>query len=88
MANGAATYQEAYAEVVGGVGAKTRDARIGEEASTSILRQTTSQRDAISGVNLDEEAADLIRFQSAYEASARIVQVTSELFDTLIASIG
>ena len=88
MANGSATFQDAYAQVVGGVGTRTRDSLIGEEASESILRQTRSQRDSVAGVSLDEEAADLIRFQNAYEASARIIQVSSELFDTILGVIG
>lgn len=84
MASGTATYQEAYNRIVGGVGTRTRDARIGEEAAETILRQTKAQKESISGVNLDEEAADLIRFQNAYQASARIIQVSSELFDTIL----
>ena len=88
MAGGTATFQEGYNRIVGGVGTRTRDARIGEEASETILRQTKSQLESISGVNLDEEAADLIRFQNAYQASARIIQVSSELFDTILGVIG
>lgn len=84
MGGGRASYQEAYAQLVGEVGTRTRDSRIGEEASDSILQQTTNQRNSITGVNLDEEAADLIRFQNAYQASARIIQVTSELFDVIL----
>ncbi|MCG8673478.1 MAG: flagellar hook-associated protein FlgK [Pseudomonadales bacterium] len=87
MASGTATYQEAYNRIVGGVGTRTRDARIGEEAAETILRQTEAQRESVSGVNLDEEAADLIRFQNAYQASARIIQVSSELFDTILGVI-
>ena len=88
LSGGTATYQDAYNQLVGGVGTRTRDARIGEEASETILRQTKAQRESVSGVNLDEEAADLIRFQNAYQASARVIQISSELFDTIIASLG
>ncbi|OUS29697.1 flagellar hook-associated protein FlgK [Gammaproteobacteria bacterium 45_16_T64] len=88
MAGGTVNYQGAYAQTVGGVGTRTRDSLIGQEASQSVLRQTVAQREAVSGVNLDEEAADLLKFQQAYEASARIIQVSTELFDTLLNSVG
>lgn len=81
---GNASYQEAYGQLVSGVGTRTRDASIGQEASQSIMRQTESQRDSVSGVNLDEEAADLIKFQQSYQATARIIQVSQQLFDAII----
>lgn len=87
IGNGTATYQSSYGQLVSGVGTRTRDAEIGQEASLSILRQTESQRESISGVNLDEEAADLIRFQQAYQSSARVIQVSSELFDSILNSL-
>lgn len=88
MDGGTANYQAAYNQLVGGVGTRTRDARIGEEAAETILRQTESQRESASGVNLDEEAADLIRFQNAYQASARVIRVSSELFDSILGALG
>lgn len=81
---GKASYQEAYGQLVSGVGTRTRDASIGQEASQSIMRQTESQRDSVSGVNLDEEAADLIKFQQSYQATARIIQVSQQLFDAIM----
>ena len=87
MTNGTTNFQGSYAQIVGGVGTRTRDSLIGQEASESVLRQTVAQREAVSGVNLDEEAADLMKFQQAYEASARIIQVSTELFDTLLNSV-
>lgn len=78
------SYQEAYAQLVSGVGTRTRDASIGQEASLSIMRQTEGQRDSVSGVNLDEEAADLIKFQQSYQATARIIQVSQQLFDAIL----
>lgn len=85
--NGATTYQSAYGQLVSGVGTRTRDAEVGQEASESIMRQSEAQRESISGVNLDEEAADLMRFQQAYQASARVIQVSSELFDSILNSL-
>lgn len=84
VGNGTATYQSSYGQLVSGVGSRTRDAQIGQEASQSILRQVEAQRESISGVNLDEEAADLMRFQQAYQSSARVIQVSSELFDSIL----
>lgn len=81
---GNASYQEAYAKLVSGVGTRTRDASIGQEASQSIMRQTESQRDSVSAVNLDEEASDLIKFQQSYQATSKIIQVSQQLFDALI----
>jgi flagellar hook-associated protein 1 FlgK len=48
-----------------------------------MLRQSIARRESISGVNLDEEAADLIRFEQAYNAAARVVAVARDTFDTL-----
>src|SRR5690606_20639336 len=87
IANGTTTYQSSYGQLVSGVGSRTRDASISQEAAKSILTQTESQRESISGVNLDEEAADLIRFQQSYQASARVIQVSSELFDSILGAL-
>ncbi len=87
VANGTVTYQGAYAQLVSGVGTRTNDAGVSQEAAETILSQSQSQWESISGVNLDEEAANLIRFQQSYQASARVIQVSSELFDTIINSL-
>lgn len=87
IGNGTATYQSSYGQLVSGVGTRTRDAQIGQEASQSILRQVEAQRESISGVNMDEEAADLMRFQQAYQSSARVIQLSSELFDSILNSL-
>ncbi len=79
---------DAYANVVESIGARTSQARIDRDAGEGLLRQSVAQRDAIAGVNLDEEAADLIRFQQAYNASARVIAVARETFDTLFQLIG
>lgn len=84
---GTVSYQSAYGQLVSGVGTRTNDAAVSQEAAQTILNQSQSQWESISGVNLDEEAANLIRFQQAYQASARVIQVSSELFDTIISSL-
>jgi len=54
------------------------------EESTVIKTALTTQRDAVSSVSLDEETADLMKFQRAYQANARVISVVDELLDTLI----
>ncbi|HRF30290.1 MAG TPA: flagellar basal body rod C-terminal domain-containing protein, partial [Azonexus sp.] len=56
-------------------------------AQTSLLNQAVAAREAVSGVNSDEEAAKLIEYQQAYQASAKVIEIASNLFDTLL-SIG
>ena len=46
--------------------------------------QAVSARDGVSGVSLDQEAADLIRFQQSYQAAAKVMQIASQLFDTVL----
>lgn len=79
---------DAYANIVESVGARTSQARIDRDASDGLLKQSLAQRDSISGVNLDEEAANLIRFEQAYNASARVIAVARDTFDTLFQMLG
>ena len=58
-------------------------ARIAEEALKVVNEQAVEARDQVSGVSLDEEAADLIRFQQAYQASAKVIQIANQLFDAI-----
>ena len=53
-----------------------------------IAAQLEGDRTAISGVNLDEEAARLIQYQQAYQASAKMIQIAQNVFDSLISSMG
>lgn len=55
--------------------------------SESIASNVETDRSSIAGVNLDEEAAKLLQFQQAYQASARILQVSQTMFDTMIRSL-
>ena len=79
-------YQEAYSAMVGRVGSQTASANLQRDAAESILIQARDRRNSVSAVNLDEEAADLIRYQQAYEAASRIISTVQTLFDTLIAA--
>ncbi|GIZ13830.1 flagellar hook-associated protein FlgK [Pseudomonas sp. NCCP-436] len=78
---------DAYGDLVERVGTLTAQARLDDDATSAILKQATDSRDSLSGVNLDEEAANLIKFQQYYQASAQIIQTARTLFDTLISSV-
>ncbi len=79
-----ASFESSYAQLVSSIGNKTRQISVTCDAQQSLLDQSKAARDATSGVNLDEEAANLIRYQQAYQASAKALQVGTNLFDTLI----
>ena len=79
-----ATFQSAYAQTVTTIGNKTREVQVNEAAQDTLLQQARTTRDSLSGVNLDEEAANLVRYQLAYQASARVMTVAQRLFDELI----
>ena len=78
-----ASFTDSYGDLVERVGTLTSQARVDGEATGAILKQATDNRDSISAVNLDEEAAKLIQFEQYYQASAQIIQVARSLFDTL-----
>jgi flagellar hook-associated protein 1 FlgK len=66
------------------VGNRAREIHVQSDAQTALVQQTTAAQQSVSGVNLDEEAANLIRFQQAYQASGRVLQIASKLFDTIL----
>ena len=87
IAGGTANFQSAYAQLVSSVGNKSREIRVTRDAQTALRDQAVASREAMSGVNLDEEAANLLRYQQAYQAAARVMQVSGTLFEELL-SIG
>ncbi|MBI3230599.1 MAG: flagellar hook-associated protein FlgK [Burkholderiales bacterium] len=88
LEKGTATYQGAYAEMVGLVGNKAREIQVNTDASSAFLQQAKDVEQAQAGVNLDEEAANLMRYQQAYQAAGKVMQIAGQLFDTLIAAAG
>lgn len=78
------TFSEAYLDLVAGAGSRSRLAQLNQDAMQVIKDQAEASREASVGVNLDEEAADLIRFQQAYQAAAQVIQISQRMFDTLI----
>lgn len=71
----------AYNDLVSGVGAVASQATVARQAMQAVSSQAEKNRDQASGVNLDQEAADLVRYQQAYQAAAKTMQVASQLFD-------
>jgi flagellar hook-associated protein FlgK len=78
------TVQQEYENLVNRVGALTVQAEIAKDAQQVVFDHAREGRDQISGVNLDEELADLLRYQQAYQANAQVIQVANRLFDSLL----
>lgn len=74
----------AYAKLVEDVGAKAAQASSDATATAAVLTSATASRDSVAGVNLDEEAADLVKFQQYYTASSQIIKTAQEVFSTLL----
>jgi flagellar hook-associated protein 1 FlgK len=84
---GVSTFQVGYAQLVSDIGTKTKTALSSGAAQDTVLQQAIEAKSTVSGVNLDEEAANLLKYQQAYQAAARVMNTVTTLFDTLI-SIG
>lgn len=84
MAGGTINYQTAYGQMVSQMGNKTRELEVTSAAQTNLVSQTQVLQQSESGVNLDEEAANLLRYQQAYQAAGKIIQTASLMFDTLL----
>ena len=84
---GIASYQEDYGSLVGFVGSQAMAANLERDTQESMLFQAIDRKSAKASVNLDEEAADLVRYQQAYEASARLISTAQTIFDTLLDSL-
>jgi flagellar hook-associated protein 1 FlgK len=84
LAGGATGFQGAYAQMVAEVGAKAREVKVNQTAQGVLLSRVTESQQSLSGVNLDEEAANLLRYQQAYQAAGKMIELASRLFDTLL----
>ena len=78
------TLHESYLGLLNQAGTTARQAQVTQEALQVVYEQANESRDQIAGVNLDEEAANLIRFQQSYQASARMIQTANQLFDAIL----
>jgi flagellar hook-associated protein 1 FlgK len=84
LSGGAESINGAISRFVGGIGVATAQAQSSAEAQAIIAKDVQASMDAKSGVNLDEEAANMLRYQQAYQAAAQVIRITQTLFDTLI----
>ncbi|MEG3766908.1 flagellar hook-associated protein FlgK [Alteromonas sp. 14N.309.X.WAT.G.H12] len=85
-ANQLRTFHDAYSSLVGRIGESSATAQISLDAAEAMKVQSENWFDSTSGVSLDEEAANLVRYQQTYAAAARILTTAQELFDTILAA--
>lgn len=78
---------DAYGKLVEGVGSKAAQGKLDSAATSAILANAKGARDSLSGVDLDEETGNLVKYQQYYTASSQIIKAAQEIFSTLINSI-
>jgi flagellar hook-associated protein 1 FlgK len=84
VAGGTATFAGAYGQMVADIGNTAHAAQIEQDAQAALLDQTKQAQQQVSGVNLDEEAAALQRYQQAYQASSKVLAIANTLFDAIL----
>jgi flagellar hook-associated protein 1 FlgK len=84
MAGGTATIDNFYQTLMARIGNDVVSSQRGLDQQTSVLNQIESQRESVSGVSIDEEMLNMIKFQAGYNAAARLCGVINEMMDTLI----
>ncbi|GAB7196603.1 flagellar hook-associated protein FlgK [Dickeya oryzae] len=85
VVEGKSSISQAYASLVGDIGNKTSTAKVTDTSQKNVVSQLTTEQQSVSGVNLDEEYGDLVRFQQYYMANAKVIQTASTIFDSLLA---
>lgn len=88
MVGNTRTFDEFFAEAVTDMGLKGEQSELALQTQSAIMKELHDMRDSISGVNIDEELADIIKFQHGYNASARFIAVVNEMLDTVINRLG
>ena len=83
-----AAMTDGYAALIAQVGVRAQSAQYASSVSGAVATSLETQRTGVSGVNLDEEAAKLLQFQQAYQASAKMIQIAQGIFDSLLKSLG
>ena len=83
MNNDTVTFDDFYSSIVGEVGVKAGGAFRSQQHQESLIVQLENRRESISGVSLDEEMANLIRFEHAYGAAAKLISIVDEMLNTL-----
>lgn len=84
MVGNTRTFDEFFAEAVTGIALKGEQAARALETQVAIMKELRDLRDSISGVNIDEELADIIKFQHGYNAAAKFISTVNEMLDTVI----
>lgn len=84
MNGNSTTIQGSYAQFVSQIGNKTSELAVTKDSENKMLQQAVTAQQSESGVNLDEEAANLLRYQQAYQAAGKLMQIASTLFDALL----
>lgn len=84
LGKGDRTFEESYHQAVGKIGLTTAKSKIDTEQTSGILAQAKSIKQRISGVSLDEETANLVKYQHSYDASARVIKAADEMFDSVL----
>jgi flagellar hook-associated protein 1 len=87
LENGTVSVTSAVERLTGNLGTQTRAAQMGRDTAALVNESDAAARDAVAGVNLDEEAANMLRFQQAYQAAAQIIAISGQLFDELINAV-
>ncbi|UPG89022.1 flagellar hook-associated protein FlgK [Luteibacter aegosomaticola] len=85
--NGVTTVGKSYSQLIAQVGTAGASANTALSAQQSILDQATASQQSLSGVNLDEEAANLLKFQQAYSASAQVITTANSIFQSLLSAV-
>lgn len=79
-----ANIQSFYGQAVSYVGSRAQVVQVGQKAQAAALQEISLKRESFSGVNLDEEAANLLRYQQAYQAASKVIQVAQDMFKSLL----
>ena len=82
--NGTTSLSAGVGQFVGGIGVATRQAQANRDAQAVVHEENLAAQDSVSGVNLDEEAANLIKYQQAYQAAAQLIRIADTLFQSLL----
>jgi flagellar hook-associated protein 1 FlgK len=85
MDGGTASFSQAYAQLVSGVGNKSRQLEIAAQAQSSVTAQIRNSQQSVSGVNQDEETANLLMYQQMYQGNAKVIQAAASMFDAILA---
>ncbi|MEC5318481.1 flagellar hook-associated protein FlgK [Brenneria populi subsp. brevivirga] len=84
IVEGKSTITGAYASLIGDIGNQTNTMKVNSTSKASVVTQLTAEQQSISGVNLDEEYGELMRYQQYYQANAAVIQTASTIFDALL----